>query len=140
MKNPLFKIHIFANLAEKEMERMLLEELGISYSQSMILDFIYHNPEISQRQVASERHITPAAVSRHLEVLEEMGFIERKDRKENKREHILIITDQGQNVVTNAEKILEIAVNKIVEDLSGNEIENIDYILNKLLSRFEDDF
>lgn len=137
-ENPLFKIHIFANLAEKEIERVLLSEVGISYSQSMILDFIYNHPEISQREVAMERGITPAAVSRHLEVLEELGFIERKDRKENKREHIVIITRRGEDVVSNAEVLLQRAVDNLINDLSLNEMENMDYLLEKLLRRFKE--
>jgi DNA-binding MarR family transcriptional regulator len=135
-KNPLFKIHIFANLVEKEVERKLLRDVGLSYSQCMILDFINNHPEISQRDVAVERHITPAAVSRHLEVLEELGFIKRKDREENKREHILIITNQGQSVATNAEKLLEQSMNSLIEDISRDELEDIDEIFNRLLGRF----
>lgn len=137
-RNPLFKIHIFANLVEKEIERRLLSELGISYSQSMILDFIYNHPEISQRKVAVERHITPAAVSRHLEVLEEMGFIKRKDREENKREHIVVITNDGQRIVTIAQNVVEDSVEDLIEDISKGELENIDFILEKLLRKFRE--
>lgn len=135
-ENPLFKIHIFANLAEREIEKILLSEVGISYSQSMILDFIYNHPEVSQRDVAMERGITPAAVSRHLEVLEEMGFIQRKDRKENKREHIVIITREGQGVVSNAEILLQKAIDNMINELSLNEMENMNCVLEKLLKRF----
>ena len=137
-RNPLFKIHIFANLAEKEIEKRLLSELGISYSQSMILDFISNHPEISQRQVAMERCITPAAVSRHLEVLEEMGCIQRKDREENKREHIVVITNDGQRVVTVAQNVVEDSVEDLIEDISKGELENIDLILEKLLRKFRE--
>ncbi len=135
-RNPLFKIHIFANLIEKEIERRLLSELGISYSQSMILDFIYSHPEISQRQVAMERHITPAAVSRHLEVLEEMGFIKRKDRDDNRREHIVVITDSGQKIVITAQTVVEDSVEDLIEDVSRGELEDMDLILEKLLKKF----
>jgi DNA-binding MarR family transcriptional regulator len=138
MRDPIVKIHIFANLAEKEIERKLLEELGISYSQSMILSFIRNHPEISQRQVAMERGITPAAVSRHLEVLEEMGFIRRKDREDNKREHILVVTDSGANLVSNAEELLDLAMDEIMSDVSKTEAENMNKILEKLLTRFKD--
>jgi DNA-binding MarR family transcriptional regulator len=138
MRDPIVKIHIFANLAEKEIERKLLEELGISYSQSMILSFIRNHPEISQRQVAMERGITPAAVSRHLEVLEEMGLIRRKDREDNKREHILVVTDSGANIVSNAEELLDLAMDEIMSDVSKTEAENMNKIIEKLLTRFKD--
>lgn len=137
-KNPLFKIHIFASLAEKEMEKKLLRDIGLSYSQCMILDFVYHNPKISQREVAFERCITPAAVSRHIEALEEMGFIKRTDRKENRREHILLITREGESIAITAEKLLDQSVNNLIENLTNSDLKNIDYILGKLLNKFRE--
>jgi DNA-binding MarR family transcriptional regulator len=85
-----------------------------------------------------ERGITPAAVSRHLEVLEEMGFIRRKDREDNKREHILVVTDSGANLVSNAEELLDLAMDEIMSDVSKTEAENMNKILEKLLTRFKD--
>lgn len=135
-KNPLLKIHIVANLAEKEMEKRLLKDIGLSYSQCMILEFIHHHPEISQRDVAMERCITPAAVSRHLEILEEMGFIERKDRQDNRREHILIITREGQSVSSEAERLLEESMSDLMNELSRDDLSQMEEMLNRLLGRF----
>jgi DNA-binding MarR family transcriptional regulator len=137
-RNPILKIHQFMFLAEKDFDRKLLDDVGLSFSQCMILDVVYHNPEISQRAVAYERCITPAAVSRHIEALEELGFLTRHDREENKREHILVVTKQGERVVTHAERLIEATINALLEDVPKNEVDHMDHVLSLLLRRFRE--
>ena len=137
-KNPILKIHKFVFLAEKALDRRLQSDVGLSFSQSMILVHVAHNPEISQRHVACERDITPAAVSRHIEALEEAGLIMRKDRHNNKREHVLTVTVHGGDVVVRAEQILDLEIKALLDELAFGDSALIERIFDRLLAHFED--
>jgi DNA-binding MarR family transcriptional regulator len=134
-QNPLFKIHQFTFLAEKELDRRLQEDVGLSFSQCMILNFVYHNPEISQRAVAYDRCITPAAVSRHIEALESLGLIRRRDREENRREHVLVITREGERIVVSAERLVDQTLGSFLSDVDERDLDSVDVIFSQLLRR-----
>ena len=135
--NPILKIHKFVFLIEKGLDRKLHSAIGLSFSQCMILVHIAHNPEISQRHVACERDITAAAVSRHIEALESLGFISREDNRVNKREHVLHITLSGKDIVDHAEKVIEQEVEFFSEYLEKKERDSFSFLCDKLISRLD---
>lgn len=137
-RNPILKIHKFVFLAEKALDRRLQHDVGLSFSQCMILVHVAHNPHISQRHVAYERDITPAAVSRHIEALVEAGLISRFDREQNKREHVLEVTIRGRGVVKTAEEVLEEEIEALMKQLSHDDVKRVDSVFDRLLSRFLD--
>lgn len=134
--DPIFKIHKFVLLSEKNLDKILQSEIDLSFSQSMILVHIAHHPDTSQRNVAYERYITPAAVSRHIETLEALGFISRIDNEANRREHMLQITKRGEEIVKFAEKMIDLEMKNMSDRLSRDEIDQINDVFERLLSRF----
>ena len=135
-RNPILKIHKFVFLAEKALDRRLQHDVGLSFSQAMILVHVAHHPHISQRHVAYERDITPAAVSRHIEALVEAGLISRFDREQNKREHVLEVTLRGRGIVKTAEEALEEEIDALMRQLSRDDVQKVDSVFDRLLSRF----
>ena len=135
-RNPILKIHKFVFLAEKALDRRLQHDVGLSFSQAMILVHVAHHPHISQRHVAYERDITPAAVSRHIEALVEAGLISRFDREQNKREHVLEVTLRGRGIVKTAEEALEEEIDALMKQLSRDDVQKVDSVFDRLLSRF----
>jgi DNA-binding MarR family transcriptional regulator len=135
-RNPILKIHKFVFLAEKALDRRLQHDVGLSFSQAMILVHVAHHPHISQRHVAYERDITPAAVSRHIEALVEAGLISRFDREQNKREHVLEVTLRGRGIVKTAEEVLEEEIDALMRQLSRDDVQKVDSVFDRLLSRF----
>lgn len=133
---PILKIHKFIFLAEKALDRRLQSDIGLSFSQCMILVHVAHNPQISQRHVASERDITPAAVSRHIEALVESGLMSRFDKIHNKREHVLEVTLRGLGIVKSAEEILDEEIDALMHELSNDEVKKVEKLFDLLLMRF----
>lgn len=133
---PILKIHKFVFLAEKALDRRLQSDIGLSFSQCMILVHVAHNPQISQRHVASERDITPAAVSRHIEALVESGLMSRFDKVHNKREHVLEVTLRGLGIVKSAEEILDEEIDALMRELSNDEVKKVEKLFDLLLMRF----
>jgi len=134
--SPLLKIHKFIFLAEKAFDRRLQSDVGLSFSQCMILVHVAHNPRISQRHVACERDITPAAVSRHIEALVASGLISRFDKIANKREHVLEVTILGRGIVKTAEEVLEEEISCLLKELSVADVEKVETLFDLLLTRF----
>lgn len=134
---PILKIHKFIFLAEKALDRRLQSDIGLSFSQCMILVHVAHNPQISQRHVASERDITPAAVSRHIEALVESGLMSRFDKIHNKREHVLEVTLRGLGIVKSAEEILDEEIDALMHELSNDEVKKVEKLFDLLLARFQ---
>lgn len=135
-RNPILKIHKFVFLAEKALDRRLQHDVGLSFSQCMILVHVAHNPQISQRHVAYERDITPAAVSRHIEALVAAGLISRFDRAHNKREHVLEVTIQGKGLVKTAEHALAEEIDVLMHELSKDDMRQVEVLMDLLLARF----
>lgn len=133
---PILKIHKFIFLAEKALDRRLQSDIGLSFSQCMILVHVAHNPQISQRHVACERDITPAAVSRHIEALVASGLISRFDKVANKREHVLEVTVRGHGIVKSAEEILDEEIDALMRELSNDEVKKVEKLFDLLLLRF----
>lgn len=134
---PILKIHKFIFLAEKALDRRLQSDIGLSFSQCMILVHVAHNPHISQRHVACERDITPAAVSRHIEALVASGLISRFDKLANKREHVLEVTLRGLGIVKSAEEILDEEIDALMHELSNDEVKKVEKLFDLLLARFQ---
>ncbi len=133
---PILKIHKFIFLAEKALDRRLQSDIGLSFSQCMILVHVAHNPHISQHHVACERDITPAAVSRHIEALVASGLISRFDKLANKREHVLEVTLRGLGLVKSAEEILDEEIDALMHELSNDEVKKVEKLFDLLLARF----
>jgi len=134
----ILKIHKFMFLASKSIDKILDEVLNIGFSQSMILMYINTHPKTSQRDISSNRNITPAAVSRHIDILIQKEYIQLKENKLNRREHILEISPKGEDVLYQIINIVNDQLDIICHDLDKKEIAEVDKIFTKLLISFDD--
>ncbi len=118
------------------MDRLLDEALHVGFSQSMILLYVKKNPRVSQRHISHDRDITPAAVSRHIEALVQKGYILQKDNTENKREHILEVSDRGEELVEEMITLMNDELDRVFNTINQQEMDEIDLLFNKLLNVF----
>lgn len=86
----------------KQTDVILLEQIGIGFSQYKILRSLQHQDSVQQKQIAQYLGQTEASISRQIHVLEGQGFIKNVVRKENRREHIITLTDKGEKLLDNA--------------------------------------
>lgn len=134
----ILKIHKVSFLTSKSINKVLDEFLHIGFSQSMILMYIHKHPKVSQREISSNRNITPAAVSRHIEMLIQKDFIKQKENELNKREHILEISEKGEEILTDVVDTINNHLENLFNDLDDEEIKTLDRIFTKLLGSFDD--
>lgn len=140
-KGFMYFVHHVYTIVQKHLEQALLKENTISFSQFMILiGFMCKvDTPVSQASIASFSHLTEATVSRHISTLVSIGYLSRKEDKENRRKHRIMITKKGISVFKKAEQIidkeLELIFKNIQEPDRKNIMKNFSNILTQLLSK-----
>lgn len=131
------KIHKLVFLLDRIAEQTMHAQLGISFSQFLILMGIIKHKGPSQRDVSMFMNVTEGAISRQIEHLHERKLIVRTQQKGNRRKHILEVTDLGKEVYEKAVQLLDTKLDSLYEAISPEE-ENrlhstIDALLEKLI-------
>ncbi len=135
--HPILKIHKFIFLVEKSVEYELQKELGLGFSQFMILVMVGKHPGISQRKLSLLRDVTQAAISRHIEVMKKKGYISQKQNENNRREHILHLTLKGEQYANKAFVLAEKKIRVIFETVNIKEEKYLGKIFDQLLQCFK---
>jgi DNA-binding MarR family transcriptional regulator len=97
--------HISAVLA-RQSDQILLEQLGIGFSQYKILLILVEGKGVQQRQLATTLGQTEASISRQIKLLQDNGMITSKVNPANRREHITHLMPKGMKVTERATEIL----------------------------------
>lgn len=91
---------------DKMAERALAEEHQLTLSQFFVLAKI-HGGEPCQRDLADSLGITPAAVSRHIATLTELGYVAKTPGETDRRFDSLQLTPTGQTIFRAASKSID---------------------------------
>lgn len=83
------------------------KETGFSLTRYEILMFLQENGECLQNKLQSDLKIDLAAISRHLKILEQKGYVIRKRNENNNREVFVSLSDKAVNELTECEKIIK---------------------------------
>jgi DNA-binding MarR family transcriptional regulator len=90
----------------KQADQMLLEQLGIGFSQYKILMVLEWNPRVQQRIIAESLGQTEASISRQIKLLQGRNLLVAKPDPQNRRKHITAPTTLGMQVTEAATAIM----------------------------------
>jgi MarR family transcriptional regulator for hemolysin len=93
-----FLIHDISTLLRFRFRR-LASEAGLNGDQWLLISNLSRRDGISQRELAKLADMTPLAVTRQLDVLEENKWINRKDDKNDRRSNIVKLTRKAQQLL-----------------------------------------
>ena len=99
-------------------DALLFDQLGIGFSQFKILYVLQAKPHCRQKEIALELGQTEASISRQLKIMYEDGLIQVRQRPDNRREHITVLTKRGERVCAQAVMILNHHHNNVFSRLS----------------------
>jgi len=119
-------------LLDKFADISLQNELHIGLSQFLIMLAILKRPLLSQQDIAHFLRVTPAAVSRQIELLRDKQLIVLGENKQNRREHVLSLTKSGQDIMLNARKLLGKRMTQAFSVLTAEEQDQLTVLLSKL--------
>ncbi len=98
------------------------------------LEFIAHNPDLSQRQIAAHISTTPTVLVKPLERLETMGLVTRSRSAEDRRRSRVRLTAEGEAFLARARpRILQVE-DRLAANLSRGERETLLRLVRKLLT------
>jgi DNA-binding MarR family transcriptional regulator len=126
-----FLIHEVVSFMDNQAQKILQTKLDISYFQFLILCMVDSNPEATQKDLSVMLKYTEAAVSKQVEILRKSGFLDIQVDKNNRRQHILSLTDLGTQIVQKAYKLLNDAGSLFFQTLEKAE----QTVFNKSLSK-----
>jgi DNA-binding MarR family transcriptional regulator len=117
-KSLLNKIARVANSLEREVEQELKVSFALTFSQFRVLNGLFASGEVSQRELARSLEVTPAVVSKQVEVLAARGLVMQRANPASKRENLLLLTKKGEGAVHEAGTAIAERQKALLEPLS----------------------
>lgn len=94
-----------ASRATTAVYRPLLDELGVTYPQYLVLLVLWERDGRGVREIGAELDLDTGTVSPLLRRLEALGFVERRRQRDDERRVGVHLTDAGRALRADAEKI-----------------------------------
>lgn len=120
-------------LAEQNVASSFERETGFSLTRYEMLQVVKERGVCSQREIKEEMKIDNAAITRHLKILEEKGYVVRERNAENHREMFVRVTEKAEQDLRDCERD-EQANHLVLQALSTEEIQHLSGLLQKLNS------
>ena len=140
-KSLMYSVHSLNFLVQKHLEKLLAEKKLLTYSRYVILFFFSEcqndkDSDSSQCSVAKYLNVTEATISRHISTLLNLKIIQKKVDKENRRKHIIALTEKGSKIFKETNKVVMHELEKVFATVNSSDrhiiIKNFENILQKL--------
>jgi DNA-binding MarR family transcriptional regulator len=95
-----------SSLLVKQLDQVLLEQLGIGYAQFKVLRVLADLGLSGQKQIADELSQTEASISRQIRLLRGSGLVSLRVDPANRRQHLARLTRLGMRFTAAADSIL----------------------------------
>ncbi|BCP59413.1 MarR family transcriptional regulator [Streptococcus suis] len=126
MEDLLYRLKV----ADETISNLFEKQLGISLTRYSILQTLLKDAPLHQLALQERLQIDRAAVTRHLKLLEESGYIIRKRNPDNQREVLVWPTEQAREALIAHHQAIKTSMNQI---LTVEESEQFLATLDKLL-------
>ncbi len=132
------KIHEYA-------DRFIIEELkkndivGLVPSHGEILLLLYQNNKMTMKEIANKIHRSKSTVTVLVSKLEKSGFVKREILDTDNRYFYISLTEKGQNFKPIFDKITDDTNEKLYQNISNDDYQILDNILDKVLINIKGD-
>ena len=124
------------HLLRKRLQEKLID-YGLSWVQWTTLSRIYRTEGCNQKKLAEMSIRNSAAITRTLNILETKKLVRRENSLTDKREFLIYLTDEGYKLYKETELVMFQSIQKIGSIFGENELEQLEYLINKLISNLE---
>lgn len=136
----IFKLKQFMFSFFHVVDKSFQEDLSIALPQFMVLIAINNNPKGTQAVLAEFRKITPAGISKQINILIKKKLITKKNNKDDKREHSIILTSKGKKMYEDGMKIFRKHQKNIFKDISKESVKKMNSTLDKMILKVNEGF
>jgi DNA-binding MarR family transcriptional regulator len=127
--------HILGSLFREILEETYLSQRcshPLTRTQFCLLKLISLNADLQLSEVARYLGVTPAAITKNVDKLEELGLLTRDPCAEDRRATTLSTSDEGLRVVEEYEELKEARMAPVVSSLEEPELEDLCDLLEAL--------
>lgn len=104
----LFQVDLTSKVSKQRTQRDFDNlNLGITVEQWVILKIISESPSISQKELAQKSYRDPASITRTLDLLEKKDLLRRESMPENRRMHMIVLTNEGKQFIKKNMKLVQ---------------------------------
>lgn len=114
-----------ATVTHRQTDQTLQEHLGIGMAQINLLTVLQDHTAVQQRFLAESLGHTEAGISRQVALLAAKDLLTKQVNPRRKREHIITLTVKGAKLTRAAAEIVNREQNRLFEELSGKERQNL---------------
>lgn len=111
---------------------------GIGRGQGLVLRTLAQNDGMTQTEIAEKLDIRPSSLGELVVKLEESGYVERRQNKNDKRVINVYLTEKGRGIEKEFINLRQQSVESWCAGLSENEKALLSELLGKLLSSMEE--
>lgn len=118
--------------------RSVCDQYELTQMEYDILMFLYNNPQYkTAADIVKVRKSTKSHVSSSLKLLEDKGFVERKQSEDNKKHIEIILLDSAQEIIRAGLNVQEEFVQNMFQGLTEEEMVICRYVFSKICNNAE---
>lgn len=112
-----------------------LKENGfkITIDQWLIIKTILENPNITQQEIAKNVFKDNASVTRIIEILVKLEYLERKDNPDDRRKSNLVVTDEGKSIIVKVQDLVLENRKNALNTIDTDALETMNQVLKKII-------
>lgn len=126
-----YKVYNMQRLLHRVLE-VTFKQYGITPGQWNLLNQLEQAGALSQRKLAEQTKKEQATITRYLDTLERKGLIVRTRDANDRRAHVVTITDEARTLLDQVGPLAEEASRQLTEGITSKELESFLAVIDKL--------
>ena len=123
-------------ILDKKLIDLFEKKIGISLTRFQIIKYLHEVSFTTTKQLAQSLEIDAAAITRHLRILEQEGYVIKRRNEFNNREIFVELSQKALDEIGRCEKETNVR-DLIGEEFTTEDLQNLDQLLNKFNKNFK---
>lgn len=123
-------------ILDKKLIDLFEKKIGISLTRFQIIKYLHEVSFTTSKQLAQSLEIDAAAITRHLRILEQEGYVIKRRNEFNNREVFVELSQKALDEIGRCEKETNVR-DLIGEEFTTEDLQNLVQLLNKFNKSFK---
>ena len=123
-------------ILDKKLIDLFEKKIGISLTRFQIIKYLHEVSFTTLKQLAQSLEIDAAAITRHLRILEQEGYVIKRRNEFNNREVFVELSQKALDEIGRCEKETNVR-DLIGEEFTTEDLQNLVQLLNKFNKNFK---
>lgn len=123
-------------ILDKKLIDLFEKKIGISLTRFQIIKYLHEVSFTTAKQLAKSLEIDAAAITRHLRILEQEGYVIKRRNEFNNREVFVELSQKALDEVGRCKKETNVR-DLIGEEFTTEDLQNLVQLLNKFNKNFK---